>query len=40
MDQIVRHDGSSLNAAVRYDGTIKDEINGNGLGGQNIGAPH
>ena len=31
MDQLVRHDGQSLNAAVRYDGSIKDEINGHGM---------
>lgn len=26
----MRHDGQSLNAAVRYDGSIVDQINGQG----------
>lgn len=26
----MRHDGQSLNAAVRYDGSIVDNINGHG----------
>jgi len=40
MDSIVRHDGQSLGAAVRYDGSIKDEINGHGMGGAQSAMMH